>query len=271
MKYRRLGRTNLHASVLGVGGGYLMLLERKMGTRLYERAYDLGLNYFDGRYGDSSAMLRPVLQRGRERCVMVSKTAEASADGGAAPGRRGTGGAGHGLPGRLFPASLHHEMLQERLAPSGAFDGLAKAREQGKIRFMGLANHSDPVVLVTPANEHDRAQVAALAEQIQEATGDSVEVAFVDQGYTDDQPAADAQVHGIRLEVASCLRLSVALCCSLAAGWWNVASPGWRASVDWPATTSAWRRPWRGCISWPLPYSWRIGSSLSWSKVHNTL
>ena len=56
-------------------------------------------------------------------------------------------------------------------------------------------------VLVTPANEQDRAQVAALAEQIQEATGDSVEVAFVDQGYTGEQPAADAQAHGIRLEV----------------------------------------------------------------------
>jgi len=56
-------------------------------------------------------------------------------------------------------------------------------------------------VLVTPADQQDRAQVAALAEQIQEATGDSVEVAFVDQGYTGDQPAADAQAHGIRLEV----------------------------------------------------------------------
>jgi len=56
-------------------------------------------------------------------------------------------------------------------------------------------------VLVTPADQQDRAQVAALAEQIQQATGDSVEVAFVDQGYTGDQPAADAQAHGIRLEV----------------------------------------------------------------------
>jgi transposase len=56
-------------------------------------------------------------------------------------------------------------------------------------------------ILVTPADQQDRAQVAALAEQIQQATGDSVEVAFVDQGYTGDQPAADAQAHGIRLEV----------------------------------------------------------------------
>jgi transposase len=56
-------------------------------------------------------------------------------------------------------------------------------------------------LLVTPANEQDRTQVGELAKQIQEATDDTVEIAFVDQGYTGDQPAADAQVHGIRLEV----------------------------------------------------------------------
>ena len=56
-------------------------------------------------------------------------------------------------------------------------------------------------VLVTPANEQRRAQVAALAEQIQEVTGDSVEVAFVDQGYTGEQAAAEAESQGIRLEV----------------------------------------------------------------------
>jgi len=56
-------------------------------------------------------------------------------------------------------------------------------------------------VLVTPANEQDRAQVAALTEQIQEVTGESVEVAFVDQGYTGEQAAADAEAQGIRLEV----------------------------------------------------------------------
>ena len=56
-------------------------------------------------------------------------------------------------------------------------------------------------ILVTPANEQDRVQVGELAKQIQEATGDSVEVAFVDQGYTGDEPAADSQAYGIRLEV----------------------------------------------------------------------
>ena len=54
---------------------------------------------------------------------------------------------------------------------------------------------------ITPANEQDRAQVEQLAEQVQEVTGQSVGVAFVDQGYTGEQPAQDAQAHGLQLEV----------------------------------------------------------------------
>ncbi|MDP9381447.1 MAG: IS5 family transposase [Chloroflexota bacterium] len=53
----------------------------------------------------------------------------------------------------------------------------------------------------TPANEQQRAQVAQLAEAVQEVTGESVEVGFVDQGYTGEAAAEAAQEHGIRLEV----------------------------------------------------------------------
>jgi transposase len=56
-------------------------------------------------------------------------------------------------------------------------------------------------LLVTPADAQERAQVAALAAQVQAATGEMVEVAFVDQGYTGPSPAEDAAAHGIRLEV----------------------------------------------------------------------
>jgi transposase len=55
--------------------------------------------------------------------------------------------------------------------------------------------------IVTPANEQERAQVAELAEKVKDATGESVEIAFVDQGYTGDQAASAAAEHGIRLEV----------------------------------------------------------------------
>ena len=54
---------------------------------------------------------------------------------------------------------------------------------------------------VTAADEQDRAQVAKLAADVQAATGESVELAFVDQGYTGEQAAGDAAGHGIALEV----------------------------------------------------------------------
>jgi len=54
---------------------------------------------------------------------------------------------------------------------------------------------------VTAADQQDRAQVAELAQAVQAATGQNVHVAFVDQGYTGDQPAAAAARHGMRLEV----------------------------------------------------------------------
>jgi transposase len=54
---------------------------------------------------------------------------------------------------------------------------------------------------VTAANEQDRAQVAALVEQVQGVTGENVEIAFVDQAYTGEQAARDAAQHGITLEV----------------------------------------------------------------------
>jgi transposase len=54
---------------------------------------------------------------------------------------------------------------------------------------------------LTPANDQERDQVATLAAAVQEATGATVEVAFVDEGYTGDEPAAAAAAHGIRLEV----------------------------------------------------------------------
>jgi len=54
---------------------------------------------------------------------------------------------------------------------------------------------------VTAANQQDRAQVADLAQAVQATTAQNVQVAFVDQGYTGERPAADAQQHGLRLEV----------------------------------------------------------------------
>ncbi len=80
------------------------------------------------------------------------------------------------------------------------YDG-AKRRRGSKVHIAVDTLGHLLALFVTPANEQDRAQVAAVAEQVQAATGEMVEVAFVDQGYTGNQPADDAAGHGIRLEV----------------------------------------------------------------------
>jgi transposase len=84
--------------------------------------------------------------------------------------------------------------------PRAGYDGY-KRRRGSKVHMavdtMGhlLALH------VTPADEQDRAQVAILSEAVQQATGESIELAYVDQGYTGDDPEGDAASYGIDLEV----------------------------------------------------------------------
>jgi hypothetical protein len=79
------------------------------------------------------------------------------------------------------------------------YDGY-KRRKGSKVHLAVATLGHLLALLVTPANVQDRTQVAALAA-VQEATGEAVEVAFVDQGYTGEQAAEDAAAHGIRLEV----------------------------------------------------------------------
>jgi transposase len=80
------------------------------------------------------------------------------------------------------------------------YDG-AKRRKGSKVH-MAVDTLGHLLALhVTPANEQDRDQVEQLAARVQEVTDQSVELAYVDQGYTGDRPAEAAEVHGIALEV----------------------------------------------------------------------
>jgi transposase len=82
----------------------------------------------------------------------------------------------------------------------GGYDG-AKRKKGSKVHAAVDTLGHLLALLVTPADKQDRAQVSELAEAVQKATGESVEVAYVDQGYTGEQPAREAAEHGINLEV----------------------------------------------------------------------
>ena len=84
----------------------------------------------------------------------------------------------------------------------------ARAGYDGHKRRKGSKVHAEVdtlgqllAVVVTPANEDERTQVAALAAQIQAVTGDRIELAWVDQGYTGADVAQTAAAHGLQLEV----------------------------------------------------------------------
>src|SRR3954453_11789983 len=79
-------------------------------------------------------------------------------------------------------------------------------------RWLGmLAAH------VTPADEQDRDQVERLAAAGQGATGESVEIGYVDKGYTGQTPAEKAAAHGIQLIVVKRPQAKPGLCAAAAA------------------------------------------------------
>jgi hypothetical protein len=87
---------------------------------------------------------------------------------------------------------------------------------------------------VSPANEDGRKQVEKLSEEIQKATQENVEIAYVDRGNTGERACELASEHGIRLEVVEheeAKRGFVLFC--RGGGWWNEISRGRRAFGGW--------------------------------------
>ena len=82
----------------------------------------------------------------------------------------------------------------------GGYDG-AKRRKGSKVHAAVDTLGHLLALHVTAADEQDRAQVEKLAEAVQELTGESIELAYVDQGYTGENAAQAAEKHGVRLEV----------------------------------------------------------------------
>ncbi len=87
----------------------------------------------------------------------------------------------------------------ESVARAG-YDG-AKRRKGNKVHLAVDTLGHLLALHVTSADQQDRAQVAELAKRVQEETGETVEVAFVDQGYTGENAADAAAEHGTKLEV----------------------------------------------------------------------
>lgn len=100
-------------------------------------------------------------------------------------------------------ASIFDSRTLQSTVESGSragYDG-AKRRKGNKVHLAVDTLGHLLALCVTAANEQDRAQVAELAERVQAETGETVEIAYVDQGYTGENAADAAAEHGIQLEV----------------------------------------------------------------------
>jgi transposase len=104
-----------------------------------------------------------------------------------------------GAPSAAILDSRTLQSTPESGARAG-FDG-HKKRKGSKVHAAVDTLGNLLALKVTAANEQDRAQVADLSKALQAATGQNIQFAFVDQGYTGDKPAAAAAEQGIHLEV----------------------------------------------------------------------
>ena len=109
-----------------------------------------------------------------------------------AQGRRGQPSAAI-LDGRTLQSSCES-------GPRAGYDGY-KRRKGSKVHMAVDTLGHLLALTVTPADEQERAQVDALCRQVQQATGQTVKLAWADQGYTGEQARGDAAQNGIELRV----------------------------------------------------------------------
>jgi len=80
--------------------------------------------------------------------------------------------------------------------PCAGYDGY-KSKRGSKIQMAVDTLGHLLAVHVTPADEQERAQVGVLCDAVQQVTGETVKLAWADQGYTGDNSQQAVQTHGI--------------------------------------------------------------------------
>jgi len=148
---RKLGKTDQMLSIIGFGGILVDNVEQSVANNLVAKAYERGIIYFDvaPSYGNAQDQLGPALEPYRKNCFLACKTLE-----------RGKDGAQRELQESLTKLKtdyfdlyqLHaittREDVEQAFAPGGAMEVFIKAREEGKVRFLGFSAHSEEAALL---------------------------------------------------------------------------------------------------------------------------
>jgi len=142
---RPLGKTGEHLSIIGMGGIVVMNEEQAHANSLVREAYEAGVNYFDvaPTYGDAELKLGPALEPFRKDVFLACKTAERDREG----AQRELTESLKRMRTDHFDLYLLHsietrEDVEKAFGPKGAMETFVRAREQGKVRFLGFSAHS---------------------------------------------------------------------------------------------------------------------------------
>ena len=155
MKYRALGRTGERVSLIGVGGFHLAKPggpSADEAVRIVHTAIDAGVNFFDNCWdyngGESEVRLGRALAGGwRGRTFLMTKIDGRTA----AAATRQLEESLKRLQTDHIDLLQFHEIIRmddpERVfAAGGALEAVLRAREQGKLRYIGFTGHKSPAI-----------------------------------------------------------------------------------------------------------------------------
>jgi hypothetical protein len=120
-------------------------------------------------------------------------------------------------------AAIFDSRVLQSIAESGGHSGYdgAKRRKGSKVHVAVDTLVHLLTLLVTPANGQDRAQVGALAHSVQEATGQSVELASSIRPTLETRRLRQRPPRAPSWPSSSCQRPNAVLSCCPGAGWWS--------------------------------------------------
>jgi predicted aldo/keto reductase-like oxidoreductase len=148
--FRAFGRTGERVSLLGVGGFHIGVPEETEGIRIVRTAIDEGLNFMDNAWeyngGESERRMGKALRDGyRQKAFLMTKGCARDAKGAMAQLEDSL---------RRFQTDVidlwqFHECNYDNdpdllFAKDGAIHAAVRAKEQGKIRFIGFTGHKSP-------------------------------------------------------------------------------------------------------------------------------
>lgn len=143
---QRYGRTKEKLSIIGFGGMVVKDVSPKEAANFVAEAVDRGVNYFDVApfYGNAQRRLGPALKPYRHKSFLACKTLE-----------RDAAGAAEELSESLKLLKTDHfdlyqlhaltdvDEVQQAFGPGGAMETILKAKEDGKVRYIGFSAHSE--------------------------------------------------------------------------------------------------------------------------------